>query len=92
MPNYLGSPNSKLVRCTNPKCKCADPESDAEPWIRPLTRYLIKQPDEYDKYYRPMKIVVVWYCGHCQQQLPASAIPIDPELVIGIPEIENLRR
>lgn len=92
MPNYLGSPNAKLVRCTNKDCKCSDPESGVEPWIKALPRYLVREPDEYDKYYRPMKTAIVWYCVRCQQQLPASAIPNDPELVRSIPEIDDLRR
>lgn len=89
MANFSGTGRDKLVRCKNEKCPCNDPAKKAEPWIRPVKKYIIREPDEFDHYHRALRWMVTWYCCHCNNPLPLSAVPSSPDDVIGVNELKG---
>ena len=88
MPNFMGSPNAELVKCTNSKCGVNDPDKQLAPTIRVVRKYLVVKPNEFDKYYRAKVVDITLYCCHCNQPLAKGAMPTDYSEVIGMEELK----
>ena len=87
MPAFFEGPDSEMVRCHSEKCPTNDPEKNALPYVRPIVRYLIRKPNEYDRFYRATQRVVFWYCCSCNNLLAKSEFPADPSEIVGVPEL-----